>query len=171
MLAAETLPQAVLGTGPRLLQRNCDEPACIFFGCWGEAARCAAQCTLSNGSHDKFHFEFNARDIVMSPEKLAFCSGRENTLSFWFHFGLELPGTSELNLMMTCNLNVFSVECSSFFPSHSPGLLKERAVDASVNWLKCIFLVPCQTCWIRLLAGGVGRGLTQPMSILMQTED
>lgn len=54
-----------------------------------DAACCAAQCTLSNGSHDKFCLEFNARDMFMSPEKLAFCSGRENTISFWFHFGLS----------------------------------------------------------------------------------
>lgn len=57
------------------------------------AACCAAQCTLNNGSHDKFHLEFKAGDMFMSPEKLAFCSGRENTISFWFHFGLSCQET------------------------------------------------------------------------------
>lgn len=54
-----------------------------------DAACCAAQCTLSKGSRDKFCLEFNARDMFMSLEKLAFCSGRENTISFWFHLGLS----------------------------------------------------------------------------------
>ena len=65
---------------------------CKFVCSWfvGEdAACCAAQCPLSDGSHDKFCLEFSARDVFMSPEKLAFCSGRENTISFWFHFGLS----------------------------------------------------------------------------------
>lgn len=95
--------------GPRrlsFLQKHCPEPGLApgldfcrgtvknvppaFSVAVGEdAACCAAQCPLSNGSCDKFCFEFNARDMFMPPEKLAFCSGGENTISLWLHFGLS----------------------------------------------------------------------------------
>lgn len=113
------------------------------------ALQLVALCTLSNGSHDKFRLEFNARSLFVSPENWPFVlAGR--TLYPFASTLVWAARTLELKWVINCHKPLTSVEAAAL-SSHSPSLLGEGRVKAPerTDLLARRLLVPSQTEWVR----------------------